>query len=74
MKMDVIVFMLCYRNKMIQILSTTEFMPGTRRRRIYMYEDEDVVMTDEVFYESEEEASEREDAELDALLEIFDDT
>jgi hypothetical protein len=44
--MDVIVFMVCYRNKMIQILSTTEFMTGTRRRRIYMYEDEDIVMTD----------------------------
>lgn len=59
---------------MIQILSTTEFMPGTRRRRIYMFEDDDVIMTDSIIYESEEDASAREDAELDELIELFDDT
>lgn len=59
---------------MIQIVLTTDVMPGTRRRRIYMFEDEDVIMTDRIVYESEEEASEREEAELDKLIELFDDT
>lgn len=59
---------------MIEILSTTEFMPGTRRRRIYMYEDDDLIMTDSPIYESEDDAEQREDEELDELLELFDDT
>lgn len=36
--------------------SETEFMPGTTRRRIYLYEDNgDVVMTYEPLYEDDKE-------------------
>lgn len=59
---------------MIEVISSTQYMPGTRRRQIYMYDDDDLVMTDSPIYESEEDASAREDAELDELLELFDDT
>lgn len=68
-----------HSNKMIQIKSTTEFMPGTKRRRIYLFEDneEDVIMTDGPVYESEEEVLEREDKEWEELVkltEAYDDT
>lgn len=59
---------------MIQVISSTQYMPGTKRRQIYMYEDDDLIMTDTPIYESEEDAEQREDEELDELLELFDDT
>jgi hypothetical protein len=59
---------------MIEVISSTRYMPGTKRRQIYMYEDDDLVMTDSPIYESAEDADAREDEELDKLLELFDDT
>lgn len=39
--------------------SKTEYLAGTKRRRIYMYEDDgDVIMTDEPVYEVEDEDEE----------------
>jgi hypothetical protein len=36
--------------------SNTEFKPGTKLRRMYFYDDDgDVIMTNEIVYEAEEE-------------------
>lgn len=50
-----------YINKMFRLLSETEHIPGTDRRKVYLYEDdsEDAIMTDTEIYETEEEADNR---------------
>jgi hypothetical protein len=47
---------------MIRVISHTEVLEGTCRRRVFLFEDdgEDAIMTDEEYYESEEEAQARE--------------
>lgn len=45
---------------MIKILSETECLPGTERRKIYLYDESgDAIMTDGEIYESQEESDNR---------------
>ena len=59
---------------MIKILCD-DTLEGTNRRRIVLFDDttEDAIMTDEIMYESEEEAEEREDFEKFISGELDDD-
>lgn len=59
---------------MIKILCD-DTLEGTNRRRIVLFDDttEDAIMTDEIMYESEDEAEEREDFEKFISGELDDD-
>lgn len=59
---------------MIKILCD-DTLEGTNRHRIVLFDDttEDAIMTDEIMYESEEEAEEREDFEKFISGELDDD-